>query len=136
MISMYLVLVWAETEVLDSLTVALGSSEENNVGASRGAHGELIESDALTTSLLDASTGSSSESEGTDGHLRDLKEAVVIGDGSHHGADLALVCLGRVLGRGHGNNFRYRNRWLVDLACASRQYMSRTKSQAHLMHTH
>jgi hypothetical protein len=104
-ISAYLVLMWAEPEMLHCLTRVLRSSEQDDIGAGWCTHSELIKGDALTTSLLDASTGSSGEAECADGHLGDLEETVVVSDSANHGADLALVCSRRVLVCGDGNDF-------------------------------
>jgi hypothetical protein len=84
------VLVRAEAEVLDGLTRVLRSTEEEDVRASRGAERKLVKCDGLTTGLLDAGTGGCGESQGGDGQLGDLVEAVVIGDGADDRADLAL----------------------------------------------
>lgn len=64
-----LVLVWSHTEVLDGLTSVLGSSQQNNIATSWGTESELIESETLTTSLLNSCSGSSGESESDDGKL-------------------------------------------------------------------
>ena len=108
--------VWSEAEVLDCLTMALGSTEKNDVGTSRCTHGELIEGDALAASLLNASTSSCGEAQCTDCHLRDFVEAIVICNSGHYSASLAFVCLLGMLVRGDGNDLREGNWWLIDLA--------------------
>lgn len=90
-------LVGAEAEVLDGLTGVLGATEEDDVRASRGTEGQLVESQALTTGLLNASAGSGSEAKRSDGELRDLVEAVVIGDGANNCPDLSFRDLRVVL---------------------------------------
>jgi hypothetical protein len=84
------VLVRTEAEVLDGLAGVLGSTEEDDVGASGRAEGQLVECEALTASLLDTGTSSGSEAESSDAHLRDLVETVVIGHGADDRPDLAL----------------------------------------------
>lgn len=105
-----LVLVWSHAEVLDRLSGVLWSSQQNNIAAGRGSHGQLIEGQTFTTSLLNSSSGSGCESESSDGKLRDVLESVVIGDCANHCDGLALVGLlgGRCAdfavdsGEGHG----------------------------------
>jgi len=76
-------------KVLDGLAGKTRAAEEDGVGASGLADGKLVEGDALTASLDDAGTGSSSEAECTDGHLGDLEHAGVVDDGAD--ADGSLV---------------------------------------------
>ena len=75
-----------ETEMLDGLTGVLGATEEEGVGSGRGAGSNLVDGEALTTSLLDAGAGGGSEAEGRNGELGELEHAVVVSDG----ADLIL----------------------------------------------
>lgn len=100
--------------MLDSLTGVLGATEEDDVGASWGTESELVECDGLTTSLLDTGTSSGGELERTDAELWELKETVVIGDGTDNGADLALVDLGGVLVGGDGDDLGEGHWWGVD----------------------
>lgn len=81
------------TEVSLSGTGLGGSSEENGVGALRGSQSELVESDALTTSLDDASSGGLSELKSADGHLGDLEKASIIGNGGDDDGSLSGVGL-------------------------------------------
>lgn len=113
----HLVLVGAKAEVLDGLTGVLGTTEENDTRASGSTHGELIEGQALSAGLLDASTSGGGEAQGADGHLGHLVEAGVIGDCGDDGSDLALVRLGRVLIRGHGDDLAQADGRAVDFAC-------------------
>jgi hypothetical protein len=85
-----------KAKVLDSLTSILGSTEKKCVCSSRGPEGELIQSQRLTARLLDPSSGSSSETEGSNGQLWDVKQAVVIGNGPNHDDGLALVRVSHV----------------------------------------
>lgn len=108
----------AEAEVLDGLTGVLGAAEEDDVRASGGAHGELVESEALAAGLLDAGAGGSGEAQSADGHLRHLIEAVVVGDGANDSADLALVRLRRRWVVRDGVDLGQGDRWPVDLGHA------------------
>lgn len=87
----HLVGVGTEAEMLDSLTGVLGATEEQGVGAGRGAQSKLVEGEGLTTGLLNASTGSSGEAEGGNRQLGDGQETVVISDGADHDHGLALL---------------------------------------------
>lgn len=55
-------LVGSETEVLDSLAGVLGSSQQNNIASSGVSQSQLVQSQSLTTGLLDPGTGSGGES--------------------------------------------------------------------------
>jgi hypothetical protein len=105
----YLVLVWAEAEVLDCLTGVLWSSEEQGVASSRSAESQLIQSQSLSSSSDDASTSSSSESESGNAELGDGQEAVVIGDGANDYNSALVILTGFV-----GNNSRDGDRGSVD----------------------
>lgn len=96
-IKTHLAAVGTETEVLNSLTGVLGTSQEESVGTSRAALSELVEGEALTAGSSDASTGGGSEAKGSDRELGDLVNTVVIGDSANNDDGLALVCLARVL---------------------------------------
>jgi hypothetical protein len=104
-----LVLVGTETEVLDGFSGVLGTAEKESVGSSRGAQSEFIQSQSLTTGLVNASSGSGSETQGSDGKLGDGKETVVISDRADHDNGFALVRLGDVR-----SDARKRNRGAVD----------------------
>jgi hypothetical protein len=119
-----------EAEVLDSLTVALWTTEQNDVGASWCAHGQLVEGQALSTRLLDPSTCGCGEAECADSHLWDFIETVVVCDGADHCADLALVCLCRMWVCRYGYDLRECDRRLVDLAyalCQTAYSLTRTE---------
>jgi hypothetical protein len=87
----FLVLVGTETEVLDGFSGVLGTAEKESVGSSRGAQSEFIQSQSLTTGLVNASSGSGSETQGSDGKLGDGKETVVISDRADHDNGFALA---------------------------------------------
>jgi hypothetical protein len=88
-----LVGVGTEAEVLVGLTGALGATDEDDVGASRGAEGELVEGQALTAGSENAGTGGGGEAESADAELGALDHAGVVGDLGDGGHDLALVLL-------------------------------------------
>lgn len=99
-----------ETEVLESLTGVLGTTEDQGVAASGGTESKLVQGDGLTTGGDDASTGSRSESQGSDGGLGELQEAVVVGDGGDNDDGSLLALLVNV-----GHNAGQRNGGSVDL---------------------
>jgi len=77
-----LVFVWSKPEMLDAFSRVLWSSQEKRVGTGRGAEGQLVEGDGLTTSGNDPSACSSGKSEGGDGDLRNVVKTGIIGDGA------------------------------------------------------
>jgi hypothetical protein len=81
-----LVGVGTEAEMLDGLTGILGSTEEEGVGSSGEAGGDLVNGQSLTTGLLDARAGRGGEAEGGDGELGELEKTDIVSDG----ANLAL----------------------------------------------
>lgn len=97
-------LVGTETEVLDGLAGVLGSTEEDGVGSSRRAEGELVEGEALTTSGQNASAGASSEPQSGDGELGHFQHSSVIGDGSDNDNGLALVRFAGLVGSSVGDD--------------------------------
>lgn len=111
-----LVGVRTEAEVLDGLTGVLGTAEEDGVGASGGAHGELIDGEALTTGGQDAGTGSCGETEGRNGELGNAQETVVVSDGANNDDGLARLLLGGVLVGDLTGDARDGHGWAVDLA--------------------
>lgn len=101
-ISFYLVLVWAKTEVLDSLTGVLGTSEKQSVASSGRTESQLIQSQDLSSSGENAGASSGGEPESSDAELRDSQEAVVIGDGTND-HDGALIIITRSVGNDSGD---------------------------------
>lgn len=83
----------AMTEMLDGLSGALGAAQEDGVGALGGAQGQLVQGEALTTSLDDA--GSSSLGEAGSGDLQggDLQQTRIVGDSAHDNRGLVLLSL-------------------------------------------
>lgn len=77
-----LVGVGTEAEVLEGLTGVLGSTEEEGVGSSGETGSDLVDGEALTTGLLDASAGRGGEAESRNGELGDLEHTVVVSDGT------------------------------------------------------
>lgn len=108
--------VGTEAEVLDGLTGVLGATEEEGVGTGRGAHGQLIDGQGLTTSGDNAGAGSVGVAEGSDRELGELKETVVVSDGADQDNGLALVSLAGVLVGSSGNDLGERHGRAVDLA--------------------
>lgn len=96
----------SNTKVLNGLTGVLLSTEEDTVGTSGAALGELVKSQALTTSLDNTGTGSLGETEGSNLHLGNLNETLIISDGTDDDGDAVLLGGdGQVLGhgaQGHG----------------------------------
>ncbi len=100
----------SETEVLDGLA-GLGATEEQSVGASGLLKSELVESEGLAAGSLDAGTGGGGEAQGSDVHLGNLEEAVVVGDGADNDDGLLLIAVLEV-----GGNAREGDRGTVDAA--------------------
>jgi hypothetical protein len=90
------VLVGTETKVLDGFPSVLGTTEEESVCSSWRPQSQLIQSQSLTSSLLDASSGSGGESKSGHGKLGDSQKTVVIGNGADHDDGFALVRLGHI----------------------------------------
>lgn len=113
-----LVLVRAEAKVLDSLAGVLLATDEHSVAASGGTGSELVKSEALTASSLDAGTGSIGESQSGNRKLGQLENSVVVGDGANNNDGLGSL-RGRsghtTLRLGQVDDARHRNGRLVDL---------------------
>lgn len=97
---------WAKAKVLNSLTSVLRSTQQKGVCASRSPESQLVQSQSLTTSLLDSGSGGSSESESSNGELGEVEKTVVIGDCADNDYGLAgrfIVLLdgGYETGEGH-----------------------------------
>jgi hypothetical protein len=105
------VLVWAETEVSDSLSGVSWTSDKQSVLTQWGAGSQLVQSDSLTTSLDNLSTGTSSKSQSSNGGLWELEDTVIIGDGTDNNNGLLSSTF---LGQGTGDS-RNRDWWSVDL---------------------
>lgn len=108
-IKTYLVLVWTETEVLDSLTGVLWASEKEGVASGWGTESELVEGKDLTTGGNDAGTGGSGEAEGGNAELWNSQETVVVSDCTDDDNGLVVGLLRNV-----GNDSGDRDRWAVD----------------------
>jgi hypothetical protein len=102
-------LVGPETEVLDSLSSVLGSSEEECVASSRSSQCQLIQSQSLSTSSEDARTSSCSEAKCGNAELGNSQKTVVVGDSANNNDGLIIGLL-----RSVGNNSRNRDRRSVD----------------------
>lgn len=80
----------AVTEVTNSLTSTLATTEKNSVATLGGSEGELIKGKAFTTGLCDAGSGISSEFQGTDGELWDFKKSNIVGNSSDNDSSLSI----------------------------------------------
>jgi hypothetical protein len=89
------VLVGSEAKVLDGFSGVLWSSEEEGVASGWGTESQLVQSQNFTTSSKDASTGGSSETEGSNADLGNGQETVVIGDSANND-DGSLLLLSRL----------------------------------------
>lgn len=83
-------------EVLEGLAGVLRATEQQGVGAGRSTESKLVESQSLTTGLLNASLGAPGEPQSGDAELGHLEQTVVVGDGSDNNDSLALVDIGLV----------------------------------------
>lgn len=81
-------------EVLDSLTGVPLSTEEDGVGASRGAQRELVEGEHLAAGVEDALLGRAGEAEGGNRELREGLQADVVGYGTNNDDSLGLDAFG------------------------------------------
>ena len=79
------------TEVLDALTSVLRTSQQHGSCAGRASKSELIESQALTTSLDNSSTSSLSKSKSTDSESRNFEQPDVIGNAPNNHSSLMLL---------------------------------------------
>merc|ERR1719281_657272 len=79
------------SEMLDSLTGLARSLKEQSVLASWGSQSQLVKSDNFSSSFQDSLASLLGDSEGTDGHLWDLEDSDVIGDGSNNDSDLVSI---------------------------------------------
>lgn len=70
------------TEVSEDLTSTAGTLQQNSLATSGALEGKLVEGHNLTTSLLDASTSSLSDVEGSDVDLGDSQDTLIIGHSS------------------------------------------------------
>ncbi len=90
-------------EVAHRLAGLDSASEEDGVLSLGGAESELVECDALATSLGDAGSGRLGESHGGDGELGDLEQAGVVCDSSDDDGNLAILALHESSQSGEGN---------------------------------
>ncbi len=80
--------------MLDSLAVVPFPPQKDDVRAGRSTNSELIESEAFTTRCDDALTSGSRESESSDGELGDLRETLVVKDGTDSDNGLGVLGVG------------------------------------------
>lgn len=98
--------------MLNRLPRILWPTEQQGVGTGRSPHGQLVQSQNLTTGLLDPGPGGVCDPESSDGELGDCEEAVVVGDGPDDDDGLVLVlvsgafvlCDGYDAGNGDGGS--------------------------------
>jgi hypothetical protein len=92
------------TEVLDGLTGVLRTTEQDGVLTSRSTESKLVKGQNFTTSVDDTGTSGLGDTEGGNGHLGDIEETDVVGDGTNNNGDLVLVSLqvASNAGDGHG----------------------------------
>lgn len=105
-----LALVGTETEVFERLAAVFWAAEDQRVAARRRTESKLVQGDGITTSSDNASTGGSGEAEGSDGHLGEGEQSVVVSDGADHDNSALLALLVDV-----ANNARQRDGGAVDL---------------------
>ena len=77
------------TKVLLGLSI-FRASDQKSVGTGWSGHNQLIESEAFATSLNDSSSSRFGESKSSDGHLWDIHESSIVGDGSDGNNNLIL----------------------------------------------
>lgn len=93
-----------EAEVLDGLTGVLGAAQQQGVGTSGLLKSQLVQGDGLATSGKDASAGGGGEAQSGDGHLGDLEQTDVVGDGADDNDSLLVVAVLQVgLDAGQGD---------------------------------
>lgn len=98
----------AVAEVTNRVTGVLSTTQQHSVGTLGSAQGQLIQSDALTTSLDDSGSGSLGESQSSNGQLRDLQQALIISDGTNNNSGLAILAI-HVSGKSGDGNRRVIN---------------------------
>lgn len=81
------------TEVLVRLASSATTLEQNRVRSRGGAQSQLVERDALTASLQDASASSLREVQSAHLQSRNLHQTDIVRNGAHHHGDLILLAL-------------------------------------------
>ena len=84
---------WSSSPVSHGLSSS-DSSKKPGAGAGWGDLGELVESEALSTGLLDSGSGGVGELEGANSQLRDLNDSLVVQHWADDTEDLGLFLLG------------------------------------------
>lgn len=99
----------SKSEVLHRFAGILGSTEKKSIGSGRCPKSKLIQSQRLTTSLLNPSSGSGGKTKSSNREFRDRKKTIVISDRTDDNDRLALVRLADICyNPGEGN------RWAVN----------------------
>ena len=106
-----LTLVWTHTEVSNSFSGVSWTSQDQSVLTLWSSDSQLIQSDTFTTSLDNLGSGTSSESQSSNGGLWEVVDSGIIGNGTNN--DNSLVS--RTFLLQSSRNSRSRNRWSVDL---------------------
>jgi hypothetical protein len=89
-------LVWSETEVLNSFSGVLGSSEKQGVASSRSSQSQLIQGQYLSSCSNNTGTSRGSKAESGNTELRDGQETVVVGNSTDNNDGLVIGLLGSV----------------------------------------
>lgn len=100
-----------ETEVSDGLSGLSWTSQDQSVLTLWSFDGQLVQSDGFTTSLDDLGSGTSGESQSSDGGLWEFEDSGVVGDGTNNNNDLVSGTLLLQGSRNSGDG----HRWSVDL---------------------
>lgn len=79
------------TKVSIRLTRALGTTEEDGVGALGGAEGKLIKGNAFAASLDDSSSGRFGEAKSSNSKLGNFQETGIISYGADNNGSLILL---------------------------------------------
>ena len=81
------------TEVLVRLASSAATLKQNRVRSRRGTQSQLVERDALTASLQDASASSLREVQSAHLQSRNLHQTDIVRNGAHHHGNLILLAL-------------------------------------------
>ena len=79
-----LVLVWTHTKVSDGFSGISWTSQDQGVLTLWSSNGQLIEGDTFTTGLNNSGSGTSGESDSSDGGLLHVVDSGVVGDGTNN----------------------------------------------------
>ncbi len=91
------------TKVLDSFSSVALSSKQHTVFAQWSLQSKLIKGQDLSTGLDDTGTGTSSNSQCTDGQLFNIQDAIIISDGANDDSNLLWILGHKSLDARNGN---------------------------------